>query len=445
MERLRVSDNRRFLVTESGVPFFWLGDTAWELFHRGSLEEAELYLETRRQQRFNVIQAVVLAEFDGLHTPNVYGHCPLIDDDPAQPNEAYFEHVDAVIQLAATKGLYIGLLPTWGDKVNKLWGAGPVIFDVEKARRYGEWIGRRYKNTENIIWIIGGDREEVTDGVDYAPVWRAMAAGIKVGVGGHTLMTYHPRGGRGSSQAFHDDDWLDCNMWQSGHMRPDIPNWELITQDYQRTPIKPVLDGEPNYEDHPINPFTRQWLPEYGYFRDDDVRKQAYRAVFAGAFGHTYGHHAVWQIWTPERATINFPDRPWQEAIVRPGANHMQHLRSLIESRPFLNRIPDQTLILSDIGEEGQHIRATRADDGSYALVYIPNAGREITLSTQQLSGIILRSWWYDPRTGQAQMIAEVARPQDNRLTYTTPTSAEDWVLVMDDAAQAFLPPGEKL
>jgi hypothetical protein len=444
MERLRVSENRRFLVTASGTPFFWLGDTAWELFHRGTLEDAELYLETRRQQQFNVIQAVVLAEFDGLRMPNMYGHCPLLEDDPTKPNEAYFQHVDAVIHLAAAKGLYIGLLPTWGDKVNKLWGIGPVIFDTHTARQYGEFIGRRYRDAPNIIWIMGGDREEITDGVDYAPVWRAMAAGIQTGVGGHTLMTYHPRGGRGSSQTFHQDAWLDCNMWQSGHMHPDIPNWELITQDYERMPIKPVLDGEPNYEDHPINPFTRQWLPEYGYFRDDDVRKQAYRAVFAGACGHTYGHHSVWQMFTPERTPINYPDRPWQDAITRPGANQMRHLHALIESRPFLNRIPDQTLIVSDVGEAGQHIRATRSEDGSYALVYIPNAGREVTISTYTLTGTTFRAWWYDPRNGTAHMIAELSRPQDNCLILTTPTSAEDWVLVIDDAAHNFLAPGDK-
>lgn len=83
MERIVVSENRGFLVTESGKPFFWLADTAWELFHRLTIEEAELYLENRRERGFNVIQAVALAEFDGLQTPNAYGELPLTDLDPA--------------------------------------------------------------------------------------------------------------------------------------------------------------------------------------------------------------------------------------------------------------------------------------------------------------------------------------------------------------------------
>jgi hypothetical protein len=102
------------------------------LFHRLNRAEAEKYLETRRQQGFNVIQAVILAEMDGLHTPNANGHLPLLGDDPTRPNEFYFRYDDEIIRLAADKGLYIGLLPTWGDKVHGGgWGVGPMIFNAE--------------------------------------------------------------------------------------------------------------------------------------------------------------------------------------------------------------------------------------------------------------------------------------------------------------------------
>ena len=88
--RLRISDNRRFLVFEDGKPFFYLGDTAWELFHRLNREEAEKYLQNRAALRFTVIQAVVLAELNGLDDPNPYGQKPLLENDPGRPNEAYF-------------------------------------------------------------------------------------------------------------------------------------------------------------------------------------------------------------------------------------------------------------------------------------------------------------------------------------------------------------------
>ncbi len=67
--RLKVSENRRFLVKEDGSPFFYLGDTAWELFHRLDRDEAGRYLADRAAKGFRVIQAVVLAELDGLQ-PN---------------------------------------------------------------------------------------------------------------------------------------------------------------------------------------------------------------------------------------------------------------------------------------------------------------------------------------------------------------------------------------
>ncbi|MBI5667892.1 MAG: glycoside hydrolase family 140 protein [Chloroflexi bacterium] len=440
LERIRVSENRRFLVTDSGESFFWLGDTAWELFHRCSLEDAELYLDNRQERGFNVVQAVALAELDGLNTPNVYGELPLHDNDPTTPNEAYFRHMDALIQMAAERDIYVGLLPTWGDKVNLMWGRGPAIFNAENARAYGHWLANRYRDQPNILWINGGDRPEQANGVDYAPVWRALAAGIRDGLGSDALITYHPNGGRGSSMSFHNDDWLDVNMWQSGHLEPDLPNWEYITQDYHRTPTKPVLDGEPNYEDHPINPFTRQWLPEYGYFRDYDVRRQAYRAVFAGACGHTYGHHAVWQFYTPERTPINIPDRSWQDAITRPGAAQMMHLKNLMLSRPYLTRVPAQEALLSDAGDRASHRRVTRDADGSYLMAYLPQAGQTVTLRTALLSGETLQVWWYDPRTGEADDAGTFLRTETQ--TFTSPDSGPDWVLVLDDAARDFNVPG---
>lgn len=117
LEPIYPDSSGRFLVTQSGQPFFWLADTAWELFHRLNRAEVEYYLETRRQQGFNVIQAAILAELDGLHTSNANGHVALLGDDPTRPNEPYFRFVDEIIHLAAEKGLYLGLLPTWADKI----------------------------------------------------------------------------------------------------------------------------------------------------------------------------------------------------------------------------------------------------------------------------------------------------------------------------------------
>ena len=440
MQRIHVSSNRRFLVTEDGKPFFWLADTAWELFHRCTREQVEHYLENRRQKGFNVIQAVALAEEDGLNTPNALGDHPLIDNDPTKPNEAYFANVDYGIELAVEKGLYVALLPTWGDKVTHHFGKGPVVFNIENAYIYGKFLGKRYRQHKNIIWVIGGDRRVYDNDRDYGIIFRAMAEGIQAGVDGHTFMTFHPAGRRGSSQVLHHEDWLNMNMWQSGHHAPDMPNWDFITQDYQLIPTKPTLDGEPCYEDHPIDPWSRDWLPEHGYFREYEVRKQAYRAVFAGSCGHTYGHHSVWQMYNPPYPPKNHPYCTWLEALDRPGAGQMQYVKQLMMSRPYFTRIPDQSLILSDEGIGANHIRATRASDGSYAFIYIPNANRSVDVDMGKLSGDSARVWWYDTRNGQARDIQSVK--SIGKQTFKSPTDEADWVLILDDTSKQFAIPG---
>ncbi|GIV72624.1 glycoside hydrolase family 140 protein [Caldilinea sp.] len=441
LPKIQVSENGRFLQTESNSPFFWLGDTAWELFHRLTLEEAERYLENRRRKGMNVIQAVALAEFDGIRTPNVYGDLPLIDEDPARPNEAYFRFVDAVIDKAAEKGLYVGLLPTWGDKVTPMWGVGPALFTSENAFVYGRWLGARYRDYSNILWILGGDRPALHEEHDFRPIWRAMAAGIDEGTGGRPFKTYHPWGGHSSSEELHGESWLDMNMMQSGHGGGrSVPVWEMIERDYALTPVKPTLDGEPNYEDHPINPWPA-WNPANGYYRDHDVRQQCYRSVFAGGCGVTYGHHAIWQFCGVRYPPLNHVDRPWTEALNRPGAMQIGHLRRLMESRPYFNRIPDQSILLDNPTERGSHMRATRDEAGSYALVYTPLV-QPIAVTLEWADDSQVRAWWFNPRTGGASLIGDFAAR--GAVTFHPPCDGPDWVLVLDAASAEFGRPGER-
>ncbi len=429
MERITVSANGHFLITEHGEPFFWLADTAWELFQRLDREETALYLETRRQQGFNVIQVVTATELQ-MSAPNRYGHPVFVGTDPVEPNDAYFQHVDWVFDLAQEKGLYIAFLPTWGDKVNDQGSDTPALFDVRSAYSYGAWLAQRYGQRPNLIWVLGGDRLVVENDRDFAPVWRAMAVGIRQY--SSALMTFHPRGWHGSAADFHHEPWMGFNMWQSGHSELDTPNWDWISADYSRLPPKPVLDAEPCYEDSPIDPFLRLWQPEYGRFTAHDVRKAAYRAVFAGACGHTYGHHSVWQFYDDPREPINFPYPDWRTALQRTGAWQMGHLRRLMHSFPYLTRIPDQSLLVAPSLERAQHPRATRDSAGRYALVYMPWRGT-VEVDLRVLAADTFSVAWFDPREGTTQRIADAVRGP--RLRFTTPgglnTAIADWVLII--------------
>ncbi len=427
---LKVSANGRFLVHDDGSPFFYLGDTAWELFHRCGRSEAEVYLQDRAAKRFTVIQAVVLAEYDGLLGPNALGDLPLVDNDPSQPNNVYFEHVDAIVAQAAALGLVIGMLPTWGDKWNKKWGIGPEIFTPENAHSFGRFLGARYRG-QPLIWILGGDRPVET--TEHRAIMAAMAAGLRTGDGGTHLITFHPTGSQTSAEYFHDEAWLDFNMWQSGHAR-NRDTYNCITSDYQRTPVKPCMDAEPGYEDHPA-----AFNLDNGYLDDYDVRKSAYWALFAGAHGHTYGCHPIWQMCQPGRPPYTNVRRTWHAGLHLPGSAHMRHVRALIESRPFLSRIPDQTLLLSDPATGTHHVRATRDQDGSYAFVYIPS-GNPVTIDLGKLSGSTLAVHWYDPRTGTAQRNGTL--PRSGTHEFAPPAVGPDWVLVLDDVAHSFPAPG---
>lgn len=466
--QIAVSPNQRYLMSaKDDSPFFWLGDTDWELFHRLTREEAVEFINIRAEQGFNVLQAVALAEFNGIREPNRYGDYPLNNEDPTQllvtpgnnPANAYeydyWDHVDFIINKAAEKGMYIGLLPTWGDKLTKMWGEGPVIFNNENAEQYGAILARRYANNWNIIWILGGDRPAVykqkIDGVekeiDDRPLWTAMARGIENVLGKKAFITYHPSGGR--TRTFHyfpNEPWLDMHAFQSGHGSREADAWNWVKEDLSLPALKPTLDMEPCYEDHPVNPWDGKWTrKERGYFTAYDVRARIYRGVFAGACGVTYGHHEIWQFMNKDLYTpINVGDTliPWQKAARAEAANEMKHLKNLMLSRPYFTRVPDQTLIKSEPGSTYVDlVTATRDETNSYCMVYLPQ-NKSVTIDLGKITGDIKNIWWFDPRTGKA--IGNKPTQGKGSQTFTPPKNGKDWVLVIDDASKGFTTPGQK-
>ena len=444
LAQLKVSDNGHYLQTDDGKPFFYQGDTAWELFHRLDREEADLFLQNRASKGYNVIQAVALAECDGVDVDNAYGHKPLVNRNPAQPATAegeandYWDHVDYIVAKANSLGLYIGLLPTWG----RYWNDGNPIFNPQNAEAYGRWIAKRYYKY-NVIWILGGDRNPDNDYKQ--SIIRAMARGIR-SVDKQNLITYHPTGWQTSSRWFHNDDWLDFNARQSGHHQRYNSNAQIL-DDFRRNPAKPIMEIEPLYEDHPL-----EFRPdEDGHSNAWDVRRAIYWSVFYGSAGVTYGHHSVWQMYDKSkgRGPINRPLMEWQRAINQPAAGQVVHLKNLMLSRPYFSRVPAPDFIIQDEvhssvpGAGRYRFVATMDAAGSYAMVYAP-IGREFSVKADMLKAEKITAWWYCPRTGKAQKIGSFEN-DGTPLTFTPPTPGEamDWVLVLDDAAKRYPAPGK--
>ncbi|RMG56630.1 MAG: DUF4038 domain-containing protein [Bacteroidetes bacterium] len=456
-----ISADRRHLTDASGRPFLWLGDTAWELFHILDVDEATHYLETRARQGFTVIQAVILAENDGLRRPNANGDVPLENLDPTRPVEAYFQHVDRIVEKATQLGLTMALLPTWGDKLETNHpGAGPVIFTPENARIYGEFLGARYR-AQPVVWVLGGDRN--VDSEENLAIWRAMAEGLRAGDGGRHLITYHPRGASTSAYFLHREPWLDFNMYQSGHgQRKDLVfRYNLELAQYQ--PEKPFLNGEPAYEDIPVRFWDYldwsdpQRTPagvldedglivqpahfEAGFFEPLDVRVSAYWSLLSGACGHTYGHNAVWQMYKPGQPLAIPTLTDWREALARPGAEDIRHLHDLLASRPWGRLQPRQDVLYGLNPPDGAHLRAAVDAEGSFLLVYAPG-GRDISLRLEALRGERVVAWWFNPRNGATTYIETL--PAAGIHTFALPEGGPDWVLVVDAAGAGFGPPGTR-
>lgn len=446
LPRLAVSPDGHFLMRADGSPFFYLGDTAWELFHRLSREEVDAYLSDRASKGFTVIQAVALAELSGLDVPNAYGHLPLRNGNPLEPDTCpgadndYWDHVDYVVHKANALGMYVGLLPTWGSH----WNDGSAVFNVANAEAYGRFMAQRYGRC-GVIWILGGDRNP--DDARRQDVIRAMARGIR-SVDTESLITFHPTGWRGSSEWFHGEEWLSFNGRQNGHT-PRYESYGNTLRDYRLAPVKPVVDLEPLYEDHPI-----EFRPdEEGHSTAGDVRRALYWDVFNGACGVTYGHHSVWQMYDPAkgRNPINRPLYSWRQALAQPASRQAGYLRKLIESRPYFTRVPSPEFIVPGSVESAvpgvngrDRMVATIDSNGRYAMVYSP-VGRTFSVRGDMLKASRLRIWRFDPRTCKAEKVATVRNDGKPILIEPyEPNEALDVVWVIDDAAAHFPAPGSK-
>lgn len=380
------------LLERDGEPTYLLGDTAWEALRRLTADEADLYLETRAAQGFNAVFTVALPEYEPLDEPGAVGATPFHDLDPVRPDERYWRHVDRFVEKAASLGLTVGLNPAWGNH----WADEPLLFDAGSAERYARWIAERYADAD-LIWMIGGDREVTT------PAHRAVVEAFAAGVAGRQPVAFHPRGHGSSADVFPDAPWLDIHMVQSGHTGWGTPNYQLIEQDLRWE--RPVVDGEPNYENHPVMTPPRHpggiWERAGDWrFDDADVRRAAYHATFAGAAGHVYGCHDIWQFNDEaQRRPMNASNLPWQEALQLPGAVQMGHLARLLREVRFAEWAPDQSVISTGAGFLAGHQRAMVRTGPPGVLVYVP-PGRAPQLDLNRWGERDWSTRWWHPIDG---------------------------------------------
>jgi hypothetical protein len=410
---IRVSPDGRYFVDRGGRPFFWLGDTAWPLFVEYTSAQAEAYLTNRGQKGFTVVQAV-LAWGKGsgsevkMPLANTNGHKPWLNDDPATPNDAYFRDVDRIVEFAHKQGLVLAMLPTWGFYVND-----ERVITTKNARTYGRWLGTRYKNAPNILWVNGGDR--IATG--FEDVYRELARGLREGDAGAHLITYHPCGWRSSSQYFHDDAWLDFNMIETWTEWSKI--YPAIVADSLLTPRKPVVLGEGAYENGPEYP--------QGPITPLIVRRQAWWTVMAGGF-HTYGQDQMWRM-----------EPGWDGTFDTPGAGHVAEMKEIVTALRWWEMVPDQGLFATGIGSERTLNTALRSRRGDRALVYLSSQST-VVLHLDKIATKSTRVTWISPVSGEQKDAGTFLTgnyngksfPESRTQVFTVPGHWEDALLLLE-------------
>jgi hypothetical protein len=418
---IKISPDQRHFITSNGKPFFWLGDTGWLLFSKCTREEVITYLDARKAQGFNLIQVMVLHELK--QAKNVYGDSALIHLDIAKPDTLhhYWDHIIFVIDEAAKRGIYIGLVPIWGSNVK-----GGLVSE-KQAKIYAQFLANRFKYKTNIVWLNGGDIK----GSDGEAIWNIIGTTIKQYDPNH-LITFHPRGRSTSSTWFHSQHWLDFNMFQSGHKdyaqdttEPRIgeDNWKFAQNDYALQPTKPTLDGEPSYEHIPHglhDSLALRWTA-------NDVRRYAYWSVFSGTAGFTYGENSVMQFKRVWNKDISFgPVLNWQEALLSEGANQMKYLKAFISSTDFLHTYPMNDIVVNQ-GVKYQYMPVLAEHGNAYIYNY---TGRVMHINLLKINTHSLVCQWYNPQSGQMILIGRIT--PNNNYTFTPPgkeVEGNDWVL----------------
>lgn len=444
--RLTVSANQRYLQFQNGTPFFWLGDTGWLLPERLDQAEAQYYLLKCREAGYNMVQIQVINNVPAI---NIYGqlsHPYGWDMSKADPDGvySYWDHLDYIVDAANRNGIYIGMVAIWGSQIK----SGNI--NVEQAKVYGDFLGRRYAKYPNIVWIMGGDIQ----GDIHPEIWEALATSIKA-VDKNHLMTYHPRGRYTSARWWSKASWIDFHTFQSGHRRygqrmgnvnypiPDDTeedNWMYVDSTWSYKPIKPVLDAEPSYEGIPVGLHDAN-EPRW---QDYDVRRYAYWSVFAGSCGHTYGHNSIMQMLKPGYPTgygRHGKEKFWYQALEDPGFSQMKYLKSLILAFPYFERVPDQKVILGKNGTKYDRLIATRGED--YLMVYNYN-GVPMKVNLSLISGKKKNVWWMDAATGKLTFVGTESGKQADFQPVIPAGKVEDGVLIAVDASKNYISPSQK-
>ncbi len=419
-----------------GKPFFWLGDTCWLMFSRMTAEEQRFYLHTRALQGFTVVQATLYHE-PGYH--DRMGRRALTDGDFARPDlrGGYWDQVLSAVRAAADEGIVMALVLCWGD----FYARGNVT--PEKGEAYAAFVADFLGREENVIFLLGGD----VRGSVCPETFRLMGRTLKR-IAPDRPVGYHPFGRTCSANWFAGEPWLDFHLFQSGHRdrsQRTLGAWDdnavsdeewmgeenyLYVRQALARDQKPVLDGEPSYEEIPHGLHD----PSKPFWTAREVRRYAWWSCLAGAAGFTYGHNAIQQVWCGIGEPKFGVRRCWQEALSAEGAGQMRFLRRTLEAADFSRGHSAQELLRNNFRPEDGVLLALACPD---CLLVYSFLGIPVSLDPGRLSFLPEKAFWLNPATGSLSPVL----PAESGV-YAPPRGdgLYDFVLILatDAAAQRF-------
>jgi hypothetical protein len=416
---LKKADSGRYLVDRNGAPFLIAGESPQALMVNLSEKDAELFFANRRSHAFNAVWINLLCRpgTGGRADGSTYdGVLPFkTADDFSTPNEDYFKRCDHMIQLADKYGLLVILDPCETiDHLKPMLKNGP-----EKCREFGRYLGSRYKDFDNLLWMHGNDFQTWKN-PEHDAVALAVARGIRDKDARHlhtVELDYEISG------SLDDERWAPLIDLSASYTY--YPTYAQVLKDYNRPNFKPVVMVEADYE------FERESTPAV-------LRRQEYWSVLSGAAGQLYGNGYTWPI-----------KSGWKEKLDTPGAIQMAHVQALFVPRAWHQLVPDQkhNVVTAGYGTfdstttpgniyamTSDYVAAARTPGGALVMAYMPSR-RTVTVDMRQLDAPATAKW-YDPSRGTYTAIDGSPLPNTGKRAFTPPGNNGDgdgdWVLVLE-------------
>jgi Protein of unknown function (DUF4038)/Putative collagen-binding domain of a collagenase len=411
---LKTDGAKRYLEDSAGKPFLLHGEAAWSLIVQPTNEEVEHYLSDRRARGFNTLLVNLIEHRFATKAPaNIFGDPPFeVPGDFSTPNERYFAHVDWVLRRAAVHGFLVMLAPAFMG-INggpEGWYHEMASNGPDKLRRYGRFLGRRYRSYPNVLWVQGGD---------YNPPDRTLEIAVAEGIreeDPEALQTVHDAPETAALDYWKGQRWLNLNTIYTYRSA-----FRAARRQYDRSDWMPFVLIEGLYENAPGATAQR-------------LRFQAYQVALTGAAGQVFGNNPIWHFGGPGLVDVALT---WQQALNSPGTRGMTHLHRLLTELRWWELKPDTklALLISGRGVGSERALAAQAADRTVAAVYMPSA-RHLIVDLAQLAGPVVVTHWFDPANGELSPAnsAPLLAGQPADFNPPAPRNSDgggDWVLVL--------------